>query len=375
MKIAQVTPVYPPRIGGIGNVAQEYAQGLVRDNFDVTVFTPLYQLDEAGTDEQIVDRTAPLYKWGNAALVPQLIWKLRKFDLIHLHYPFYGGAESSALAALIWRKPLVVTYHMKPIATGWQEGIFRIYRLLIEPIIFSIAKKICVSSLDYARSVGLESKKLIELPFSVDIDRFIPGDAQDIRSELGIDHHAKVIIFVGGLDDAHYFKGVDVLIESCSRLTTDVDWHLIIVGDGNKKKQYQELALEKNIIARIHFVGRVSHEDLPKYYQASDFHILPAINRCEAFGLVTLEAASSGLVSIVSNLPGVRTLVSPGETGFIIDPSNVVDLSNAITKLLEDDNLRYKFGQSARKRAENHFAKVAIYKKLKEIYQSVRISK
>jgi len=375
MKIAQVTPVYPPRIGGIGNVAQEYAQALVHDHFDVTVFTPQYKADEAGSDNQILNRITPLYQWGNAAFIPQLIWKLRKFDLIHLHYPFYGGAESVALAALIWRKPLIITYHMKTVATGWQEWIFRIYRLLAEPIIFALAKMICVSSLDYADSVNLTSKKLIELPFSVDVDRFVPGDGQDIRQELGIDHQAKVIIFVGGLDDAHYFKGVDVLIESCSGLITDVDWHLIIIGDGNKKKAYQELAAKKNIKDRTHFVGRVGHDDLPKYYQASDFHILPAINCCEAFGLVTLEAASSGLPSIVSNLPGVRTLVSLGETGFIIKPANAKDLSGAITKLLVDDNLRFKFGRSARLRVENQFAKAAIYKKLKEIYQSVRISR
>lgn len=375
MKIAQVTPVYPPRIGGIGNVAQEYAQGLVRDNFDVTVFTPLYQLDEAGTDEQIIDRVNPLYKWGNAAFVPQLIWKLRKSDLIHLHYPFYGGAESCALASFIWKKPLVITYHMRPVAKGWQEAIFRIYRLFVEPIIFSVAEKICVSSLDYAKSVELNSKKLIELPFSVDSSRFFPGNAQNVRDELNINHKSKVIIFVGGLDDAHYFKGVDVLIESCSKLATDIDWHLIIVGEGNKKKAYQELVAEKNIKARVHFVGRVSQNDLPIYYRASDIHVLPAINRCEAFGLVTLEAGSSGLPSIVSNLPGVRTLVDNGITGLIINPSNKEELTDALEKLIKDDNLRFQLSQTARKRVENYFEKKAVYKKLKEIYQSVTIGK
>ncbi|MBU4315182.1 glycosyltransferase family 4 protein [Patescibacteria group bacterium] len=366
MKIVQITPVYSPYAGGIGSVAQEYALALSKDGNDVKVFTPMYD-PNVGLDANI-SRIKPWYKWGNAALVPQLIWKLRNFDILHLHYPFYGGAESTALASLIWRKPLVITYHMRPVASGWQEGIFRLYRLLIEPIIFLISKKILVSSFDYAKSVGLKSKKLIELPFSVDTDRFAPGDAPEIRASLGIDDNAKVIIFVGGLDDAHYFKGVDVLLEACSLIRDDVNWHLIIVGDGNLRQKYQDKALNKNISSRVYFAGRVDNDDLPKYYQASDIHVLPAINRCEAYGLVTLEAGSSGLPSIVSNLPGVRILVKNRETGLIAQPNDAKDLAATLTFLLQNNELRKRFGKSARARIEARFSRSKVLDKLKELY-------
>ena len=82
MKIAQVTPVYPPR-GGIGTVAKEYTDGLRAEGNKVMVFTPTY--------------IKGLY-WGNAALMPKFLWQLKGFDIIHLHYPFYGGAFFTFIA-------------------------------------------------------------------------------------------------------------------------------------------------------------------------------------------------------------------------------------------------------------------------------------
>ncbi len=385
MRIAHVTPVYPPYTGGIGNVAYEYAVALARDDNQVTVLTPRYSQatppsqGRAGGGYQHskvkVQKLKPWYKWGNAALLPQLLWELKKFDVLHLHYTFYGASIFTALSALIWRKPLIVTYHMKPVADGWLGSIFQIYRLFAEPFVFFAAKIICASSIDYAQSVGLRPKKLVELPFSVDIDRFHPADASDIRAKHGISKDSKVIVFVGGLDDAHYFKGVDILIESCARLTDDVDWNLIIVGDGNRRGVYEELAEQKRIKNKVHFAGRLSRADLPRYYQAADVHVLPAVNQCEAFGLVTLEAAASGLPSIVSNLPGVRTLVKERETGLIVPPSDIGALTLALTFMLQKDDLRQKAGQEARVRAEQRFAPGVIYKQLKDVYKSATVGR
>ncbi len=373
MKIAQVTPVYTPYVGGIGAVAQEYAKELSLRSNEVVVFTPKYSHftspPDKGEEVGVVYLT-PLYKWGNAALIPQLIWKLRNFDIIHLHYPFYGGAESAALASLIWHIPLVITYHMKPVSVGWQEWIFRIYRVLFEPIIFLISKAICVSSLDYARSVDLKNKKLVELPFFVATNDTDVCLGNDVRAKHGITQNAKVIIFVGGLDSAHYFKGVDVLLGACSKIKKDINWHLIIVGDGNLKNKYENIAQDNNISDRVHFVGRVNNEELHEFYKASDIHVLPSINKCEAFGLVTLEAASCGLPSIVSNLPGVRTLVKDKETGLIVRPCDEAGLLSAIEYLLVNDDFRVLCGNNARKMIADKYSRMKVIDRLITIYEN-----
>jgi glycosyltransferase involved in cell wall biosynthesis len=113
MKIAHVVCTYPPYYGGMGNVAYQMAQGLIDRGHDVTTYTPLY--DSAPSLEHIshVERLTPRMSFGNAALVPTLYERLSEFDLVHLHYPFFGVA----LGVDRWKRmhpkiPLVITYHM-----------------------------------------------------------------------------------------------------------------------------------------------------------------------------------------------------------------------------------------------------------------------
>jgi len=176
MRIAHVTPVFPPYAGGIGTVAQEYAAGLLDKGESVSVFAPEYAKQP--------------FTYGNAAFSPRLLWKLRGLDVIHLHYPFYGGAMFAAMASYIWRTPLVVTYHMKTKAHGWLGMIFKLHRWVIEPFILRRAAAVLVSSSDYARSVGLRHNRLFDMPFGVDTDRFHPSE---VPKEMF------TFLFVGGL--------------------------------------------------------------------------------------------------------------------------------------------------------------------------------
>ena len=130
MKIAIVTPTFPPYAGGIGNVALFNARQLVRLGHQVTVFTPSYQkLKEEVTDIKIV-RVKPLVKHGNAAFVPALSWLLSGFDIIHLHYPFFGGAEVIWLHQRKFKKreaKIILHYHMDVVGEGvikWLFGSF-----------------------------------------------------------------------------------------------------------------------------------------------------------------------------------------------------------------------------------------------------------
>jgi glycosyltransferase involved in cell wall biosynthesis len=219
--------------------------------------------------------------------------------------------------------------------------------------------------------VRLRSDKFIELPFSVDDKIYHPSEDKSVREKYKISKTSKLIIFVGGLDDAHYFKGLDVLLKSCASLGDDIDWRLLIVGEGNRRKEFEEMAQKMKINNRVYFAGRVDNQDLPKYYQASDIHVLPAINGCEAFGLVTLEAAASGIPSIVSDLPGVRTLINNGKTGLIVKPSDSADLLLALKFLIEKNKLRVNMGNNARSMTEQKYSKYVIFDRLISIYKSI----
>ena len=97
MKIAHVICTFPPYKGGMGNVAYEQAKELANLGHEVTVFTPSYSKEKQDFNFNVV-RLKSLIKFGNAAFLPQLIYRLRKFDVVQLHHPFFGATEIVWLA-------------------------------------------------------------------------------------------------------------------------------------------------------------------------------------------------------------------------------------------------------------------------------------
>ncbi len=374
MKIAQVTPVYPPYRGGIGAVAFEYTEHLKKRGHEVEVFAPGVNLK-------------PLFKIGNAAFVPELRNKLLGFDLVHLHYPFFGGAEFVATWKMMSNTPLVTTYHHDVFGKGLKGLIFKTHGEIVKKMVLGASDKILVNSFDYLENSSIRSvfdqdkDKFVEMPFGVDIERFRPGQSDKVRSKLGIPHDAPTIIFVGGLDRAHYFKGIPILLKALKKISADSwegekktinnSWHAIIVGSGDLQASYQALAKKLGLAERVHFAGNVSVEDLPEYYRAADVHVLPATDSSEAFGVVTVEAAASGLPSIVSDLPGVRSVIKDKETGLVASPGNVQDLKMALKDMLSNKSRCRSYGQAARKRVEEKYDWSVLMDKLEGVYKSL----
>ncbi len=374
MKIAQVVSTYPPYRGGMGRVAFEYTERLRELGHSVHVFTPKYRPVDG--DPDYVHRVRSPVHVGNAGVVPSLFHRMKGFDVVHLHYPFFGGAEPIIIRkALRKDQALVMTYHMDAVADGFKGQVFRMHRRMLFPWIVARTDRILVSSLDYARTSALADidgvfERMEVHPFGVDLHRFFPGEEPDLRHSLHIMEKEPVMIFVGGLDAAHHFKGLPVLFDALQGLE-QLPWHVIIIGDGELRASFEALATERNISSRIHFLGNVGNQDLPKYYRMADFHVFPSTERAEAFGLVALEAAASGIPSIASDLPGVRTVVLDGETGLHVPPRNIEALRDAIRLFIEEPSVRKRFGLSARKRTECEFAWPPLIKKLEETYRKV----
>ncbi|MBU0647092.1 glycosyltransferase, partial [Patescibacteria group bacterium] len=109
MKIAQIICTFPPYKGGMGNVAYNFSKGLADLGNDVSVLTPDYseKNNKFSNDSKLnfkVLRLKPLFKYGNAAFIPQLFWKLDDYDIVHLHYPFFGATKIIILLKLFFRK-------------------------------------------------------------------------------------------------------------------------------------------------------------------------------------------------------------------------------------------------------------------------------
>lgn len=360
MKIAIITPVFLPYFAGISHVAANEARGLSQAGNEVTVITPRYSFQDSELEKTLkgykVIRLNPLIKFGNAALIKYNKKLLKNFDIIHFHYPFIGGFFSLLRFISKSRIPLVVTYHMDLIGRGWKSWFFKLYTFLTLPNIIKITQKIIVSSLDYARNSNLapdllkEPQKFIEVPFGVETKNYETGIIDhELRNRLGIKEKEKTILFVGALDKAHYFKGVDILLKSFREvnLLPQISCRLIIVGDGDLRLRYEKQAQDLDMPDKVIFAGRVSKENLRSYYKLADIFVLPSIDSSEACGLVLLEAMSFGIPVIASNLPGVRTQV--GDRGLLIDPKKEDELTEALKNVLMNETMRMEMGRKARR--------------------------
>ncbi len=374
MKIAQIVCVFPPYAGGIGGSAWEFSCFLAgKKDVEVTVYTPAYNNKDIleNIEGVKVRRLKPWLKYGNGAFLPQLLWELKDYDIIHLHYPFFGTAEVVSFFKLFFKKPkLILHYHMDVLGLSPLARLLSLPSKLMFKLLFKQASVVLCSSFDYIKTSQIkkyyyfEKEKFRELPFGVDLDVF------KVNKELS-NKDSFNILFVGGLDRAHYFKGVDILLRAVAMLPRDKNWRLIIVGDGDLRKEYEKQAASLGISERTVFFGKLDQKELVSAYQKAKVFVLPSINKNEAFGIVLLEAMACGVPVIASDLAGVRSVFENGREGFLTRPKDPKDLKNKIEFLLNNPLKQKQMASNARKLACEKYNKENIGKNLLKIYESV----
>jgi len=375
MKIAQIVCAYPPYAGGIANSA--YAVSLaLGDEYEITTYAP--------------QTIRPWLKRGHGAFLPQLFWKLNKFDYIYLHYPFFGSAEVVWFFKLFFKKPkLIIQYHMDVKNLGFLTKLLSYPSLLIRRSLFKQADLIISASLDYVANSQIKDfykkypEKFKEIPFGIDLKKFAPKILKE-KADNKIRAYAKEIvsfindkflkkkhlnlIFIGGLDKAHYFKGINILFDSLFLLEPQ-SWRLKIVGDGDLRSEYEALSQKLNLSDRVEFCGRLDDADLIRTLQASDLLVLPSINNNEAFGIVLIEALACGVPVIASDLPGVRRVFTDRQEGLLFKTGSVDDLKNNLEFICQNEDKRKKMALAARELAENKYDLKIMAQNLKKVFK------
>ena len=378
MKIAQVVSTFPPYRGGMGNVAYHLTDHLSLLGFDVTVFTPKYSSIEHSFDSYFkIKKLSPQFRYGNAAVVLQLCYKLPKFDTVHFHYPFLGASLPTIIAKLIKKKKikLILHYHMDLVGRDWRSLVYKLYNWTYLGWLVKFSDKILITSEDYLKTSLIYplykkyQNKFKILPNGVDINYFKPQTKDIVLvNRYGL-QNKRVVLFVGALDSAHYFKGINYLIKAFEILKRD-DVKLIIIGEGNLRHVYEDMVHSYGLNNQVVFTGYVPDEELVKYYNLCDIFILPSIDKSEAFGMVLLEAMSCNKPVIATDLPGVREVVSNKVDGCLAKPKNADKLAQQLNILLDNPKLCNEYGNSGRKKVVELYSWEKITKELLEIYRS-----
>ncbi|MDP2944021.1 MAG: glycosyltransferase, partial [bacterium] len=176
------------------------------------------------------------------------------------------------------------------------------------------------------------------------------------------------LLFVGGLDAAHYFKGVEILLRAAAGLN-NFNFELTLVGDGDKRPTYEALAFHLGLEKKVKFAGKLSGLDLIRVFQKADLLILPSTNSNEAFGIVLIEALACGVPVMASDLPGVRRVFTDREEGLLVEPGSVSDLEKKLTLFMSEKGLPEKMARKARRLAETKYGEEMMAERLKGLFK------
>ncbi len=368
MRIGIVSQSYYPRYGGVTEHVHALAVELRRRGHDVTIITSRFRKGETGEangvrrigynilvpfNRAFVDFTIG---WGLKGQLKRAIREL-DLDIVHVHCP--SAPTLPVMAVQICDRPIVGTFH----STGGRTAMQDFFQPALGPLMAKLNGKIAVSTTAQATAELYYPGPYDLIPNGVDVDRFHPlvPPFPEWRDPDKVN-----ILFVGRLDPR---KGVQDLIAAMPEVIqrTDGRARLLVVGDSYLRPQI-EAQVPDDARRHIHFLGHVPSADLPRWYATGDLFCSPATGN-ESFGIVLVEAMAAGRALVCSDIPGYRTVVTPGENAACFPPGDVRALERVLSTLVDDAARRGRLAEAGRLRALD-FAWPRVVDRIEAVYRN-----
>ena len=396
MKIVIATAVYYPMVNGVAVFSHNLAVGLTERGNDVMVICPsqtgknytkiidgvktvylksvqakVYpdQIHEVPAKRKILGREWPhlWYRHGfRVSVFPgrEIKKALDDFnpDVVHVQVSDPIGLSVAAYA----RKrgiPVVTTEHNQPEVITEPLRVPRVVKKPVDAMLsayfvnrqsksdfVTMPTEKAIKDLIYSRGKDF-SVPVAAVSNGVDLSHFKPGRAnKEIYEKYRIPNDCRTVLYVGRVDPE---KKVGLVIDAFRRIMDKVPQAiLVIVGDGVDKARLEEKVKKIGLAERVRFLGRVMAPDLYELYQIGDVFV--TASEIETQGIVLIEAAATGLPLIAVDRGAVSEVCITGENGYLCEPGNVVEISEAMIKILSDDKLREKFSNNSIKIASEH---------------------
>lgn len=204
---------------------------------------------------------------------------------------------------------------------------------------------------------AIPESKFTFIPNGVDTKKFVPKDIplSKLSALLQTDIRGKHVLYSAGRLVKR--KGVGWFI---SNVLPSLPENIIYVisGAGPELENINKAASASGMGNRVFILGFVSDDEREVLLNCCDIYIqanIPVAGDMEGFGLVVLEAASTGIPVVASRLEGLKDAIYDGENGLLAEPEHAESFRNIILSLLEDDAARKKFGKKARVYTKNNF--------------------
>lgn len=367
-----------PFLGGAEHYVSNLALGLDRRDFAASVVMRSNDVDGALLEwsDRLASRGIPVVR------VPMRL-PFRPLDALGIHRalgtfeavvvhvnmpgPYNGQMGLLAPIARLMGARVVVTEHLPMVAHSWKRALVK--RAAIRFV--DAAVTMSYANADYlARRQGFDVARIRVVRNGVPLAYgTAPRNVEEGRREIGANESDVVLAFVGNLLP---HKGLLVTIEALSSLTT-LPWRLVVVGSGPDEERARLLALRCGVSDRVVFMGRRSPEAVERIVGACDALVLPS--EVEGLPYVILEAMALSKPVVATRVYGIPEAVHDGETGVLVAPGNVDELSRALHTVIASAAVRERMGRAARALFEASFTLERQLAEMSALYRELATGK
>jgi len=262
------------------------------------------------------------------------------YDLVHVH--LFPAQLWCSIAISGTRIPLITTEH----STSNRRRNKVVFKLFDSYMYSRMGKVICISNGtrdNLCNWVPKICSKTTVVHNGIEIHRFSEAlPYEKARLVSGLTENDKIILMVSRFSPQ---KDQDTLVRALALLPEQ--FHVVFVGDGDRRKNVEHLTTSLHLSKRVHFLG--NREDVPRIMKTAD--VLVQSSHWEGFGLTVVEAMATGLPVIASDVSGVREIAQG--YGIVFQPGNHVELAGVIAECLQRE-INYDKITEMKKAAEKY---------------------
>ena len=400
LKILRTVPFFAPAYGYGGPVVHTLNVSKIQASlgYDVRVFTTnILTNDIISMDlprfeviEGIKVHRHPIkFRLGKSHyfITPQLPNSFIKYDydIIHSHSFRTFQTDIASIFAKIKKKPFILTAH-GTLRKMYLLNLFKtknieskrmkLYDFIFKKLFLEIVDRVIVHSNHeklWTLEFNVPEEKIRVIPHGVNIKEFSNlFHLKNFKNKYSLKKDEKMILYVGRL--LRNYRNLEHLILVMKDIAKEIqNVKLWIIGHSYDKKyeiELKRLVKKHHLIDNIKFVLSPTRYDIIGAYQAANLIVFPITNS-DGFGIPLIEAGASKKPVISINQGPAPELIKNGKTGILIRKNNLLELKDAILKILIDKELERKMGYAGFQNVINNFTWEIATNKINEIYNEL----